>query len=107
MATADVAEAALRLSNLRNRLNQAVTGATRRVFLGLTPPPAVVLRTLHDLMEEVDQVYDELTPFAFYTDQGTERLLGLSVAVAHARGGDARAAGEALVALFDDARKAA
>ncbi len=107
MSTADVARAACELSNLRTRLNEAASTATRRVFLGLTPQPGTVIAALHDLIEEVDAVYDALQPFAFYTDSGTERLLALSTAMAYAHGGDAESAGRALVAMFHSEREVA
>lgn len=107
MSTAQVAAQALELSNIRQTLNLAVTDATRTVFLGITPHPATVVKALHDLCEKVDDVIDRLEPFAFYTDVDTERLLGLSRAIAYARAGDVVQAGELLVALYDVKQEAA
>lgn len=96
MSTAAVVEQALALSNLRNRLMRVASESHQALFTNDVGRATALKR----LVAEVDNVTDELQPIAFYDDQSTELLLGLSVAVSHARGGDAMSAGKALVEAF-------
>lgn len=96
MSTADVAQAAADLSNLRLRLVLAANDAQQSMFTN----NKVRAEALRRLIAAVDDVSDGLLPFAFYDDTDREVLLALSVAVSYARGGDATSAGKTLTALF-------
>lgn len=104
MSTAEIAKAAQTLSYLRDRLVRAANVGQRALYGSSNRARAKALR---ELVAALDDATDTLHPFAFYTDSGTERLLGLSVAMSYARGGDARSAGEALTAMFDSKGEAA
>lgn len=102
--TTTVHDHAARLSNLRNRLNDAATRATHGQ---LCVEPATTRKALDDLIEEVDHAYDELHPFAFPETESLRELLALSLAVERARAGDAEGAGRVLADTFGPAREVA
>lgn len=89
--------AAADLANLRYRLLQA-TGRAANVDAGCHP--TMVLSVLRGLIAEVDDVYDDLGPFAYPDDDQVVELLAISVAVNHARQGRPYKAASVLADVF-------
>lgn len=76
------ADHAAQLSNIRNRLNTAATHAN---FARLGTNEPGLRRIIDHLIHVIDDVHDELHPYAFPATDDVEAWLAVSAAVDHAR----------------------